>query len=215
MSQKLSKKQQMILDFLKKEVSDKGYPPSVREICLAVDLKSTSTVHTHLTKLEEKGFIRRDPTKPRAIEIYDQSKETKDLSIPFQNSESFYSNVSTIPVLGEITAGEPILAVEEYDETFPLPKSYVEDGEYFMLKVKGESMIDAGIFDKDLVIVRKQDFAKSGEIVVALIDDSATVKTFYKEHQRYRLQPENPTMSPIYTDHVQILGLVKGVFRKF
>lgn len=214
MSQKLSKKQQMILDFLKKEVSDKGYPPSVREICLAVDLKSTSTVHTHLTKLEEKGFIRRDPTKPRAIEIFDQNKDSKASTANYSSSEPLYLNIASVPIVGEITAGEPILAFEEYDETFPLPKSYVEDGDYFMLKVKGESMIEAGIYDKDMVIVRKQDFAKSGEIVVALIDDSATVKTFYKEHQRYRLQPENPTMSPIYTDHVQILGLVKGVFRK-
>lgn len=213
MSEKLSKKQQMILDFLKKEVSDKGYPPSVREICTAVDLKSTSTVHTHLTKLEEKGYIRRDPTKPRAIEIYDQG-ETK-ASPAYAMEMPLPMNVATIPVVGEITAGAPILAVENYEENFPLPKSYVEDGDYYMLKIKGESMIEAGIFDKDLVLVRKQDYAKSGDIVVALLEDSATVKTFYKEKDRYRLQPENATMNPIYTESVQILGLVKGVFRRF
>lgn len=213
MSEKLSKKQQMILDFLKKEVSDKGYPPSVREICSAVDLKSTSTVHTHLTKLEEKGYIRRDPTKPRAIEIYDHSESKA--SPTFAMEMPLPMNVATIPVVGEITAGAPILAVENYEDNFPLPKSYVEDGEYYMLKVKGESMIEAGIFDKDLVLVRKQDYAKSGDIVVALLEDSATVKTFYKEKDRYRLQPENATMNPIYTETVQILGLVKGVFRRF
>ncbi|MGX8794695.1 transcriptional repressor LexA [Fusibacter sp. JL298sf-3] len=210
MSQKLSKKQQMILDFLKKEVSDKGYPPSVREICMAVDLKSTSTVHTHLTKLEEKGFIRRDPTKPRAIEILDGERDEKVIPFPVD-----HKGIRSIPIVGEITAGAPILAVESYEESFPLPQDYVEDGDYFMLKIKGESMIEAGIFDKDLVLVRKQNYAQSGEIVVALLDDSATVKTFYKEANMIRLQPENASMTPIYASDVAILGIVKGVFRKF
>lgn len=211
MTSKISKKQQAILDFLKKEVSSKGYPPSVREICLAVGLKSTSTVHTHLTKLESLGYIRRDPTKPRAIEIYDQDYEN---SI---KEELIYDDYKTgfVPIIGEITAGQPILAVESYEDRFPLPKEYIDDGTYFMLKIKGESMIEAGIFDKDLVLVRQQNTATSGDVAVALIDDSATVKTFYKEKNRIRLQPENETMSPIYVDDVQILGIVKGVFRKF
>lgn len=208
MGNSISKKQQMILDFLKEEVAKKGYPPSVREICLAVGLKSTSTVHTHLTRLEELGMIRRDPTKPRAIEIYDMEHE------PVQNVVHLARDTKFIPIIGEITAGQPILAVESIEETFPIPSDFVDEGIYFMLKVKGDSMIEAGIFNKDLVLVRKQENAKNGDIVVALIDDSATVKTFYKENSRIRLQPENSSMSPIYVDDVQILGQVKGVYRK-
>lgn len=208
MGGKLSKKQQMILDYLKEEVSKKGYPPSVREICAAVELKSTSTVHAHLTKLEEFGYIRRDPTKPRAIEIYDLDIE------PVSNVINMARDTKFIPIIGEITAGQPILAVESFEETFPIPSDYVDEGNYFMLKIKGESMIEAGIFDRDLVLVKQQNDAHSGDIVVALIDDSATVKTFYKEKNRVRLQPENESMSPIYLDDVQILGKVKGVFRK-
>ncbi len=208
MGGKLSKKQQMILDYLKDEVSKKGYPPSVREICAAVELKSTSTVHAHLTKLEEQGYIRRDPTKPRAIEIYDLDSE------PVSNVINMARDTRFIPIIGEITAGQPILAVESFEETFPIPSDYVDEGNYFMLKIKGESMIEAGIFDRDLVLVKQQNDAHSGDIVVALIDDSATVKTFYKEKNRVRLQPENESMSPIYLDDVQILGKVKGVFRK-
>ncbi len=208
MGASISKKQQMILDFLKEEVSKKGYPPSVREICQAVGLKSTSTVHTHLTRLEELGMIRRDPTKPRAIEIYDMEHE------PVNNMVSLARDTKFIPIVGEITAGQPILAIESIEETFPIPSDYVDEGVYFMLKVKGDSMIEAGIFNKDLVLVRKQEDAKNGDIVVALIDDSATVKTFYKEKSRIRLQPENASMSPIYVDDVTILGQVKGVYRK-
>ena len=208
MGSAISKKQQIILDFLKEEVAKKGYPPSVREICLAVGLKSTSTVHTHLTRLEELGKIRRDPTKPRAIEIYDMEHE------PVNNMVSLARDTKFIPIVGEITAGQPILAIESIEETFPIPSDYVDEGVYFMLKVKGDSMIEAGIFNKDLVLVRKQEDAKNGDIVVALIDDSATVKTFYKEKSRIRLQPENASMSPIYVDDVTILGQVKGVYRK-
>ncbi len=208
MGASISKKQQMILDFLKDEVSKKGYPPSVREICQAVGLKSTSTVHTHLTRLEELGMIRRDPTKPRAIEIYDME------NAPLDNVISLARDTRFVPIVGEITAGQPILAVESIEETFPIPSDFVDEGVYFMLKVKGDSMIEAGIFNRDLVLVKKQDDANSGDIVVAMIDDSATVKTFYKEKSRVRLQPENASMSPIYVDDVQILGKVKGVFRK-
>jgi len=208
MGSAISKKQQIILDFLKEEVAKKGYPPSVREICLAVGLKSTSTVHTHLTRLEELGKIRRDPTKPRAIEIYDMEHE------PVNNMVSLARDTKFIPIVGEITAGQPILAIESIEETFPIPSDYVDEGVYFMLKVKGDSMIEAGIFNKDLVLVRKQEDAKNGDIVVALIDDSATVKTFYNEKSRIRLQPQNASLSPIYVDDVTILGQVKGVYRK-
>lgn len=204
----ISKKQQLILDFLKDEVSRKGYPPSVREICLAVGLKSTSTVHTHLTRLEELGMIRRDPTKPRAIEIYDMDHA------PVENVVQLSRDTRFIPIVGEITAGQPILAVESIEETFPIPSDFVDEGIYFMLKIKGDSMIEAGIFNKDLVLVRKQEDANSGDIVVAMIDDSATVKTFYKEKNRIRLQPENASMLPIYVEDVQILGKIKGVFRR-
>jgi repressor LexA len=172
----ISKKQTMILDFLRAEVSKKGYPPSVREICQAVGLKSTSTVHTHLTRLEELGYIRRDPTKPRAIEIFDMEAHS-----PVSNVINMARDTQFIPIIGEITAGSPILAVEQFDETFPMPSDYVDDGKYFMLKIKGDSMIEAGIFDKDLVLVRQQNEAVSGDIIVALLDDSATVKTFIKK----------------------------------
>lgn len=209
MSATISKKQKQILDFLKEEVSKKGYPPSVREICLAVGLKSTSTVHMHLTKLEELGYIRRDPTKPRAIEIFDNEDHT-----PTDNVVNFARDTKFVPIIGEITAGQPILAVESFEDTFPIPSDFVDEGNYFMLKIKGDSMIEAGIHDRDLVLVKQQNTANNGEIVVAMIDDSATVKTFYKEQSRVRLQPENSTMSPIYSDNVQILGRVKGVFRK-
>ncbi|MBF4691867.1 transcriptional repressor LexA [Fusibacter ferrireducens] len=209
MSATISKKQKQILDFLKDEVSKKGYPPSVREICLAVGLKSTSTVHMHLTKLEELGYIRRDPTKPRAIEIFDNTDHA-----PTDNVTDLERNTKFIPIIGEITAGQPILAVESFEDTFPIPSDFVDEGNYFMLKIKGDSMIEAGIHDRDLVLVKQQSIANNGEIVVAMIDDSATVKTFYKEQSRIRLQPENSSMLPIYADDVQILGRVRGVFRK-
>ena len=206
----ISPKQLQILEYLKKEVREKGYPPSVREICEATGLKSTSTVHGHLSRLEKKGYIRRDPTKPRAIEILDGTPDE------FENYQS-EQEIIDVPVIGTITAGTPILAVENIEDTFPLPASYATGGKtLFMLKVKGESMIEAGIFDKDLVLVRQQPSADNGDIVVALIDDDyATVKTFYKENGHIRLQPENSSMSPIIVNDCSILGKVVGLFRKF
>ena len=201
----ISKKQKEILDYIKAKVKDKGYPPSVREICEAVSLKSTSTVHGHLTKLEENGFIRRDLTKPRAIEILcDEAIVIEDL----------HPAVSYIPVVGQVTAGVPILAVENIEEEFPIPSNFVTNGDYFMLRIKGDSMVEAGILDRDFVLVKQQSDAVNGQIVVAMLDDSATVKRFFKEEKRYRLQPENQTMNPIYVDDVSVLGIIKGVFRK-
>lgn len=201
----ISKKQKEILDYIKTKVKDKGYPPSVREICEAVSLKSTSTVHGHLTKLEENGFIRRDLTKPRAIEILcEEALVIEDL----------HPAVSYIPVVGQVTAGVPILAVENIEEEFPIPASFVTNGDYFMLRIKGDSMVEAGILDRDFVLVKQQSDAVNGQIVVAMLEDSATVKRFFKEEKRYRLQPENQTMNPIYVDDVSVLGIVKGVFRK-
>jgi len=200
----LSVKQQQILEFIKKEVRSKGYPPSVREICEAIGLKSTSTVHGHLSRLEKKGYIRRDPTKPRAIEVLNTEP------VPEYNQELVH-----IPIVGTITAGIPILAVENIEDTFPLPVQYVNNDDMFMLKVRGESMIEAGIFDKDLILVRQQQVAENGDIVVALIEDYATVKRFYKEKDHIRLQPANSTMSPIIVQDCSVLGKVVGLFRKF
>lgn len=202
---KLSKRQQEILDYIKREVRDKGYPPSVREIGEAVGLASSSTVHGHLARLEQKGLIRRDPTKPRAIEVLD------DLDEPQSRFE--YSTVMA-PIVGRVTAGIPITAVENIDDYFPLPSRFVGDSHVFLLEVVGESMIDAGILDGDLVIVRQQNTAHNGEIVVAMTeDDEATVKRFFREADHIRLQPENPTMEAMRYNHVTILGKVIGVFR--
>ncbi|MGQ8967252.1 transcriptional repressor LexA [Bacillus subtilis] len=200
---KLSKRQLDILRFIKAEVKSKGYPPSVREIGEAVGLASSSTVHGHLARLEAKGLIRRDPTKPRAIEILDE-----EVDIP-------QSQVVNVPVIGKVTAGSPITAVENIEEYFPLPDRMVPPDEHvFMLEIMGDSMIDAGILDKDYVIVKQQNTANNGEIVVAMTeDDEATVKRFYKEDTHIRLQPENPTMEPIILQNVSILGKVIGVFR--
>lgn len=203
MPENITKKQQEILDYIKAQISKKGFPPSVREICAAVNLKSTSSVHTYLSALEKKGYIRRDPAKSRCIEITDGSTATE-------------SNVTSIsvPILGQVTAGLPILAVENIEGYFPLPADSVPNGfETFMLRVKGESMINAGIFDKDLILVRSQSTAENGEKVVAMVDDSVTVKTFYKEKGHFRLQPENDTFDPIIVDKCQILGKVIGLFR--
>jgi repressor LexA len=200
----LTKKQQVILDYIRNEVQKKGYPPSVREICEGVGLKSTSTVHGHLNKLEEKGYIRRDPTKPRAIELLGAT----------DNVLQFKRDTAYVPIVGEVTAGQPILAVENIEESYPVPREFVENGAYFMLQIKGESMIEAGILDRDYVLVKQQQDATNGDIVVALIEDSATCKTFYREKNRIRLQPENSSMDPIYSDNVSILGVVKGVFRR-
>ena len=200
---KISSKQQEILDFLKEEILNKGYPPAVREICEAVHLKSTSSVHAHLETLEKNGYIRRDPTKPRAIEIVDD------------NFNMVRTEMVSIPLVGRVAAGEPILAVENIESYFPIPAEYVPRGETFMLKVQGESMINAGIFNGDHILVEKCNTAHNGEMVVALVDDSATVKTFYKEDGHIRLQPENDAMDPIIVPDCQILGKVFGVFRFF
>lgn len=202
---KISKKQSEILEYIKDKVKEKGYPPSVREICEAVSLKSTSTVHGHLTKLEENGFIRRDLTKPRAIEILSDSDDFEAIERP---------NVSYVPVIGQVTAGVPILAVENIEDQYPVPTDFVANGNYFMLRIKGDSMIEAGILDRDFVLVKQQSEAVNGQIVVAMLEESATVKRFYKENSKIRLQPENASMSPIYADDVSILGIVKGVFRR-
>lgn len=197
----LTSKQSEILNFIKKEISLKGYPPSVREICSAVGLKSTSTVHGHLERLEKRGFIRRDPTKPRAIEILDDS--------------AYQREIVNIPVVGSVAAGQPILAVENLEERFPIPIDFFPTkNEMFMLEVKGDSMIECGIFNGDYLVVEKQSTAQNGEIVVALIDESATVKTFYKENGYIRLQPENSTMEPIIVKNCSILGKAVGLFRK-
>ena len=197
---KISAKQKEILEYIKSEILSKGYPPAVREICEAVDLKSTSSVHSHLETLEKNGYIRRDPTKPRAIEILDD-----DFNLTRRE-------VVNVPIVGHVAAGEPILATENIENYFPIPVEYMPNEETFMLKVKGESMINAGIFNGDNVLVKKQPHAENGDIVVALVDDSATVKTFYKEDGYYRLQPENDTMDPIIVKECSILGKVFGVF---
>ncbi|KGP76595.1 LexA family transcriptional regulator [Desulfosporosinus sp. Tol-M] len=198
----LSLRQTKILEFIKQEIRKKGYPPAVREIGEAVGLLSSSTVHGHLQTLEDKGYIRRDPTKPRAIEILDSSSDVLE-----------GKKVVHIPVVGRVAAGQPILAVENIEGTFPLPADLVRQDNVFMLKVQGESMIDAGIFDGDFIVVRQQNVARNGEIVVALIEDEATVKRFFKERTLIRLQPENSSMEPIYSQDVSILGKVIGVFR--
>ena len=198
---KITDKQREILEYIKETILKKGYPPAVREICEAVRLKSTSSVHSHLEQLEKNGYIRRDPTKPRTIEIID---DTFNLA---------RREVVNVPLLGTVAAGAPILAQENIENYFPIPVEMLPNKEIFMLKVKGDSMIDAGIYNGDRVIVAKADTARNGEIVVALVDDSATVKTFYQEKGRFRLQPQNASMDPIILDEVQILGKVIGLFR--
>ena len=201
---KITAKQKEILEYIKAEILKKGYPPAVREICEAVNLKSTSSVHSHLETLERTGSIRRDPTKPRAIEIVDD------------NFNLTRRELVNVPVVGRVAAGEPILAVENVENYFPIPAEFMPNSQTFMLNVKGESMINAGILDGDQSLVQQQSTAENGDIVVALIDDSATVKTFYKEDGYYRLQPENDTMEPIIVkDDLKILGKIIGVFRFF
>lgn len=206
MKNDLTKRQLEILEYIKHEVRAKGYPPSVREIGLAVGLNSSATVHSHLARLESKGYIRRDPTKPRAIEVLDGA--------PFVDPSAALSTIS-VPIVGKVTAGMPILAVENVEDFFTLPAHFVPSGEIFMLNIQGDSMIEAGIFDGDMVLVRKQNTAQNGDIVVALIEDEATVKTFYREPSRIRLQPENRTMQPIYSSNVVVLGKVVGLYRLF
>lgn len=197
----ISQKQQEILDFLKATILQKGYPPSVRDICIAVNLKSTSSVHAHLETLEKNGYIKRDPAKNRAIEIIDDS---------FQMVRQ---EMTSIPIVGNVAAGEPLFAEQNINGYFPLPVEYVPNAETFVLKVRGDSMINVGIFNGDSLFVESCNTARNGDIVVALIDDNATVKTFYKENGHVRLQPENDSMEPIIVDDCQILGKVFGVFR--
>lgn len=198
---RISSKQSEILEYIKDQIIEKGYTPAVREICAAVNLKSTSSVHSHLETLEKNGYIRRDPTKPRAIEIIDDE---------FNLSRR---EIRNIPLLGQVAAGQPILAEQNIRSYFPLISDILPSGDLFMLDVRGESMINVGIYDGDKIIVQQTPTAKNGDIVVALVEDSATVKTYYKEDGRYRLQPENDNMEPIYVDEVVILGRVIGLFR--
>ena len=198
---RISGKQTEILEYIKEQIIQKGYPPSVREICTAVHLKSTSSVHSHLETLEKNGYIRRDPTKPRAIEIVDDE---------FNMTRREMRN---IPVLGHVAAGLPLFAEQNISGYFPLLSDELPGGNLFMLNVRGESMINSGIYDGDKIIVQQTPVAKNGDIIVALVEDSATVKTYYKEDGRYRLQPENDTMEPIYVDEVIILGRVVGLYR--
>jgi len=200
---KISAKQQEILEFIKEQILDRGYPPAVREICEAVHLKSTSSVHSHLETLEKNGYIRRDPTKPRAIEICDDS---------FQ---MIRNEMTSIPIVGNVAAGVPILASQNIEGYFPIPVDMAPNAESFVLNVKGESMINAGIFDGDQIFVECCNTARNGDMVVALVEDSATVKTFYREGDHIRLQPENDFMDPILVPDCQILGKVFGVFRFF
>lgn len=198
---RITKKQTEILEYIKSQILNKGYPPSVRDICEAVNLKSTSSVHAHLETLEKNGYIRRDPTKPRAIEIIDD------------NFNLTRREVVNVPLIGQVAAGQPILAVENITNYFPIPAEFLNNSETFMLNVKGDSMINMGIYDGDMIIVRRQQTADNGEVIVALVDDSATVKRFYKEDGHYRLQPENDFMDPIIVDNVEIVGKVIGLIR--
>ena len=198
---KISKKQLEILEYIKSEILRIGYPPAVREICEAVNLRSTSSVHAHLESLEKNGYIRRDPTKPRAIEIID---DTFNLT---------RREMVNVPMVGQVAAGEPILAEQNISNYFPIPMEFMPNNDTFMLTVKGESMINVGIYDGDYVLVEQCNTARNGDMVVALVEDSATVKTFYKEDGYYRLQPENDSMDPIIVFDCQILGKVIGVFR--
>ena len=205
----LTDKQIAILEFIKSEISKKGYPPAVREICDAVNLRSTSTVHSHLNKLEKLGYIRKDPTKPRAIEVLDKARDDDDVM-------GLHQEMINLPLIGQITAGEPIFAEQNIEEYIPLPASLVSGNDNFVLRVKGDSMVNAGILDGDYVVVDKKNTAANGQMVAALVEnEKATVKTFYKEDGKIRLQPENDFMEPfIFEDaQVQIIGIVTGVFR--
>jgi repressor LexA len=200
----LTRRQEQILDFIRAELHRKGYPPSVREIGEAVGLSSSSTVHSHLSALEAKGYLRRDPSKPRALEVLD-----------FRDTDSAvdYGQVHSVPLVGQVAAGSPILAAENIEQTIPLPAEFAEE-HTFILRVRGESMIDAGILDGDFVVVKQQNTARDGDIVVALLEDEATVKRFFREPDRIRLQPENSALEPIYARDVEVLGKVIALFRR-
>lgn len=206
MAETLTRRQREILEFIKRRIRERGYPPSVREIGEAVGLASSSTVHGHLARLEDKGYLRRDPSKPRAIEVLDDGEPSAPIPSP---------RVVEVPVVGRVAAGTPILAEENVEDVFPLPEDWVRGGEVFMLEVRGDSMIEAGILDGDRVIVRKQDTAENGDIIVALIGDEATVKRYYREADHIRLQPENSRLQPIRTRDATIIGRVIGLVRLF
>ncbi len=213
MKENLTEKEQKVLVYIEEEIKKRKIPPAVREIADRLGIKSTSTVHSRLSSLEKKGYIKKDASKPRSIEVLIPSGQVIDF--PKQAEFNDRDDVARIPVVGKVTAGQPILATESIEEYFPVPLNFVGSGEHFMLRVSGDSMINVGILDRDYVMVRRQSNAKNGDVVVALIDDSATVKTFYKEDNRFRLQPENDALEPIYVDSVEILGLVKAIFRRF
>lgn len=207
--EELSERQQSILNYIMKEIRDKGYPPSVREIGKAVGLKSPASVHSHLKTLEKLNYIRRDPSKPRAIEVLYNSKN---------DDIKFKKELLHIPIVGRVMAGEPVLAEENIEDYFPIPVDYLKrsgEKELFILEIQGESMIEAGIHDGDYVIAQEQNYANNGEIIIAMINDEATVKTFYKEEDHIRLQPENPDMQPFILPNVTVLGKVIGLYRKF
>lgn len=221
---KLTNMQKEILQYIIKVQEEKGYPPSVREICAAVNLKSTSTVHGHLARLESKGYIRRDPAKPRAVEILVRPNQepmqrkigltSTQKTVPFQDPASNEPEMVAVPIIGRVRAGEPILAVENIEDYFPIPVTLTHNSECFMLRVQGESMVNAGIYEGDLILIRRQNTAANRDKVVALLGDSVTVKTFYKEDKFVRLQPENDYMDPILVKDCTILGKVIGLFRK-
>ena len=216
-SEELGKREKDILAFIEKQIKENGYPPSVREIGKSVGLSSTATVHGYLTKLEQKGYIKKENQKGRALRLVKGTKEQKSNQIEEKaEGKNLYTKkeLVEVPVVGKITAGAPILAVENISDTFPIPLDFVGNSDCFMLTVSGESMVEAGILDGDYILVKKQNVARNGEIVVALIEDEATVKTFYKESDHIRLQPENSTMDPIIVKNCEILGKVAGVFRK-
>lgn len=215
----LKEREQRILDYMKEEIKTKGYPPTVREIGAALGIKSTSTTHKDIESLVRQGYLVKDPSKPRALMVVDPHADRKKAAVPAGDVSSLdRADVVEIPVVGRVAAGTPILAEENIEDTFPIPARYAAGGTSYMLKVRGESMIEAGIMDGDLILVQQQENAQNGEIVVAMIDgfeSEATVKTFYNEGDHIRLQPENHTMSPILVKDVKILGKVKGVFRYF
>lgn len=217
----LKDRERKILIYMKNQIKIKGYPPTVREICEDLNIKSTSTTHKDIANLEKKGYIHKDPSKPRALMIMDPDGMSSDEKSDNTNSGRNHfesNNVIEIPIIGRVAAGTPILAVQNIEDTFPVPSRYIGKGVNYMLTIRGDSMIDAGIFDGDLILVEQQNTARNGEIVVAMIDgmeSEATVKTFYKEADHIRLQPENSSMKPIIVQDVQILGKVKGVFRYF
>lgn len=216
---KLKERERKILDYMKEEIRTKGYPPTVREICAAVGIKSTSTAHKDIESLVRQGYLVKDPSKPRALMVVDPHADKKPKAVPAGDVDAIdRSDVVDIPVVGRVAAGTPILAEQNIEDTFPVPAHYAAGGTSYMLRVRGESMIEAGILDGDLILVQQQETARNGEIVVAMIDgfeSEATVKTFYHEGDHIRLQPENHTMSPIIVKDVKILGKVKGVFRYF